>query len=389
MNQLTEDSASRAQEMQASAEQIRVSTERLFESVASTSSSVTEMSASSAAMTSMMSALGTGGDDVLSFVSEMDATIAELGQAARRTAELSGRVRGEAVAGGEAVDATTAGIEEASELSQKAAESLDALQVSVGDISRVVAVIEDVMTQTNLLALNAAIIAAQAGQHGKGFTVVAEEIRDLAERTRTSTGEIRQIIDTIQSGSRQSVDAMNESVARVRGTVDLARKATASLTLIVTSSVSSFEMTERISTALEQQSQASRHLHQIASQMADHLSESRRAIEEQAHGAQILAKEAESVRAIAAGVRAASEEQSQTGHGLARAIEQIDSDTRAMRDLLKRQLAETDGITAASASMRQIAQQNNALARELTETVRGLAQSGERFEQHVTSRTRE
>jgi len=176
---------------------------------------------------------------------------------------------------------------------------------------------------------------------------------------------------------------MQDGVDRVRGTVDLARNASDTLGRIVETSSSSFTMSERISASLEQQAAATRSLHRTASRMSDHIGENRRSIDEQARAARLLAQEAEAVHNIAAQVRSASDHQSDAARGIAEAMEQINLDATTIRDIVRKQLGQLEEVSGASSSMRDIAQKNNALAEELTETVRTLAQSGEKFEQVV------
>lgn len=383
---LTQDSSVRAAELQASSRHVHDNMDRLFESVAKTSSSTLQMSAASTQMSQMTAALFSAGEEVLSFVAEMEATAAELERSAQATADLSRRATEAATGGRISVDETVASIEQSETLTERASTMLTDLATHVSDIGRILAVITQVTDRTNLLALNAAIIAAQAGEHGRGFTVVADEMRQLADETRRSTNEISTIISGVQNGSRDAVAAMRESVDRVRGTVSLARQASGALSGIVTTSTSSFEMAQRMSDSLGQQTQASRRLHETSSRMAESIGQSRRSIEEQASGAMLLAQEAERVHDIAAQVKNASEEQSLGATGIGKTIEQIDNEARAMRDLLRQQLAETEQIAAAADAMREIARQNDTLSQEFTDTVRRLAQSGERFQDEMMRR---
>jgi methyl-accepting chemotaxis protein len=383
VSDLTQDASSRALQLQASAEEVARSMDYLFQSVEKTSSSTTEMNASMNEMSTRTDVLAGIGDEVLSFVAEMDSTVAELRSSAMSTADISRQVREDAEAGGAAVGRTVQGITLTWDLTTSTARVLDDLQASVGSITQILSVIEEITNRTNLLALNAAIIAAQAGEHGAGFTVVANEIRELAERTRGSTKEINEIIKAVQSGSRQAVSKMKEGVTRVEENVQLADEAAASLQKIVSSSSRSFEMATKIARALDDQSKASRHLHEVTSRMSDHISEINRATREQARGTQMLAQESERVREIAAQVRSATDEQSQAGRGITTALEKIAEDARAMRDLLERQLHETDRIADASRMMLDIAQENDAIAREFNRTVQNLVQSGKDFESEV------
>jgi methyl-accepting chemotaxis protein len=384
VTELTQDASSRALELQASSEEVARSMDYLFQSVEKTSSSTTEMNASMNEMSQRTEVLSGIGEEVLSFVSQMDSTIAELRASAQSTADISRQVREDAEAGGGAVAKTVDGINISRDVTNSTAETLDDLQRSVGQISQIVNVIEEITNRTNLLALNAAIIAAQAGEHGRGFTVVADEIRELAERTRGSTKEISTIVKAVQSGSRQAATKMQEGVHRVEANVRLADDASASLTKIVGSAAHSYEMATKISRALEDQAQASRHLHEVASRMSDHIAEINRASREQARGTQLLAMEAERVREIAAQVRNATDEQSLAGRGITSALEKIAEDTRAMRDSLDRQLQETDRIADASRTMLDIAQANDAIAREFNATVQSLVTSGREFESEVS-----
>jgi methyl-accepting chemotaxis protein len=380
---LTQDASSRSLELQASAEEVARSMDYLFQSVEKTSSSTTEMNASMNEMSKRTDVLAGIGEEVLSFVSQMDSTVGELLATSRSTADIAQTVREDARGGGEAVNRTVEGINATHELTMSTARTIDELQRSVGEINQILTVIEDVANRTNLLSLNAAIIAAQAGEHGAGFTVVADEIRELAERTRGSTKEISNIIKAVQSGSRQAVAKMHEGVARVTENVQLAQEAAQALSKIVESTTRSYEMATRISRALEEQSQASRQLHEATSRMSDHIAEINRATREQARGTTLMAQESERVRDIAAQVKNATEEQTKAGRGITTALEKIAEDARAMRDLLERQLEETDRIADASRVMLDIAQKNDSMAHEFNSTLQNLVRSGREFETEV------
>jgi methyl-accepting chemotaxis protein len=384
VSSLTQDASSRSFELQASAEQVARSMDHLFQSVEKTSSSTTEMNASASEMSTRAEVLAGIGDEVLSFVSEMDSTIADLRASSQKTADLSRQAREDAAAGGRAVERTVEGINESQRIAVSTAEALEDLNRSVAEVTQILSVIEEITNRTNLLALNAAIIAAQAGEQGSSFTVVADEIRQLADRTRKSTKEINAIIKAVQLGSKEAVEQMHAGVDRVKVNVSLAQEASASLEKIVASATSSFEMATKISRALDDQARATRHLHEVTSRMSDHIAEIAKATREQARGTELLAQEAELVRDIALQVKGATQEQSSAGLGITQALERIAEDAGAMRDLLQAQMQETDRIADASRVMLDIARKNDSVAREFSDAVQTLVKSGQDFESEVS-----
>ncbi|MEE1926548.1 methyl-accepting chemotaxis protein [Pseudomonas sp. 148P] len=135
---------------------------------------------------------------------------------------------------------------------------IEKLAASANEISRVMDVIGAIAGQTNLLALNAAIEAARAGEAGRGFAVVADEVRALAHRTQESTGEIEQIVAEIQTGTGRAVEAMQSSKGHATGTLDVARAAGEALEVIAEAIASINQRNLVIASASEQQAQVAR-----------------------------------------------------------------------------------------------------------------------------------
>ncbi|KPW28836.1 methyl-accepting chemotaxis protein [Pseudomonas coronafaciens] len=191
-------------------------------------------------------------------VNEMTAAVEEVARNAVSTSDVSKTLASDAVDGRGQVDDTVRGIGTmVSEITESTG-SVTTLASHVRDISKVLEVIRSIAEQTNLLALNAAIEAARAGEQGRGFAVVADEVRALAHRTQASTVEIEGMIGTVQSGADGAVAAMSKSLATATNTQQLAQRAGAALEKITGGVGTINERNMVIASASEEQAQVAR-----------------------------------------------------------------------------------------------------------------------------------
>ena len=191
-------------------------------------------------------------------VNEMTSAVEEVARNAVSTSEASKNATTSAGDGRDLVQETVSAIERMSADVQSTATLIGELANESRDIGKVLDVIRGLADQTNLLALNAAIEAARAGEAGRGFAVVADEVRALAHRTQQSTSEIERMIGSIQSGTEHAVDSMRNSTERAESTLNIARGAGMSLDTINSAIVEINERNLVIASAAEEQAQVAR-----------------------------------------------------------------------------------------------------------------------------------
>jgi methyl-accepting chemotaxis protein len=189
-------------------------------------------------------------------VEELSVSIDHVGENAREAQGTAQRSGEQSRAGGQIVHAAADEMRVVAEAVNTSAGTIGELEGYSSEISTVVGVIKDIADQTNLLALNAAIEAARAGEQGRGFAVVADEVRKLAERTTQSTLQIGATIEKVQSGARQAVAAMEAGVQRVGEGVHTAQQAGDSIVDIQASARRVMDVVQDIVQSLKEQSTA-------------------------------------------------------------------------------------------------------------------------------------
>ncbi|MDR2800709.1 MAG: methyl-accepting chemotaxis protein, partial [Desulfovibrio sp.] len=188
---------------------------------------------------------------------EMNSTVMEVAKNAGVVAEGSDRARAKATQGAEIVQNSVRSINAVQEDTEKLRKNMENLGRQAESISTIMTVISDIADQTNLLALNAAIEAARAGEAGRGFAVVADEVRKLAEKTMTATKEVGNAINGVQTGTRQSIAAVEQTTGNLNTATGLVKKSGEALAGIVEEVSATAAQISSIATTTEEQSATS------------------------------------------------------------------------------------------------------------------------------------
>ncbi|WP_425326922.1 methyl-accepting chemotaxis protein [Pseudomonas hunanensis] len=223
-------------------------------------------------------------------MNQMTATVHEVARNAEQASEAALMADQQAREGDRVVGEAVAQIERLAGEVINSSEAMNQLKAESDKIGSVLDVIKSVAQQTNLLALNAAIEAARAGEAGRGFAVVADEVRSLAQRTQQSTEEIEELIAGLQSGTQRVASVMDNSRQLTDSSVELTRRAGSSLETI-TRTVSSIQaMNQQIATAAEEQKAVAEEINRSVMNVRDISDQTSAASEETASSSVELAR---------------------------------------------------------------------------------------------------
>jgi len=274
-------------------------------------SAANEISSSSEQMSRGAQDQNTQVSQVSSAVEEMTATIIQSSKNAGEATDASRGASDTATSGGQVVNETIHGMQTIAQVVRESADSIGKLAKSADQIGNIIGVINDVADQTNLLALNAAIEAARAGEHGRGFAVVADEVRKLAERTGKATGEITDMIKGIQNETNEAVQSMESGIQEVDKGRELADQAGNSLNEIVTMTQRVMDMIQQIATASEEQSTAAEQISKNIENISSVTKETATGAEQSAAAAEELNRQAEGLQQMVARFKVKHEEREQ------------------------------------------------------------------------------
>jgi len=289
---------------------IATAAESVLASVDETSSAVGEISVAIEQVTRNLDCLSETVDKSVSAMEQINASLKNIEGSTSVSHQVASQVKAQADKSRAVVDETISSLAEIQHSVDLSYHGIKRLTENSSRIEGIVNVINDITKRTNLLALNASIIAAQAGEYGKSFGVVADEIRNLSLQTGQSTGEITGIIEEIMGESRAAAENISATKELVKKGVDLGQGTSESLEVILASSFRAMEMTEEIKTAAT----------------------------EQAKSVQMVTQSIEDVSTMTSQIFNASKEQSKATKNIARAIESIKGMTQEMVGATGRQV---------------------------------------------------
>jgi methyl-accepting chemotaxis protein len=360
-----EESSSSILEMTATNDEMAENIGELGSSVRETVASIEEMTFSIKEVAKNVDALSLTAEETSSSMNQMDVSIDQVQSNANETARLSEEVARDAEHGAESILKTIGEIYRIKESSQEAVAVISNLGSRIDAIGQILNVIDEVAEQTNLLALNAAIIAAQAGEHGKGFAVVADEIKDLAERAGASTKEIADLIKTIQSESRNAIQAVERGAQNVDRGVQVSNEAERALKKILESSQKSTNMVRAIARATVEQAKGSKQVTDAIGRIAETVQQIAAATAEQARGSELIMTSGEKMRTISQQVERSSQEQSRGGRQITQAIENISNMVHQLNTAHRQQARDSEQAIRVANSIEEAAHKQERALKKL------------------------
>jgi len=381
-----EESSSSVLELGAAGEELFTTAGVLSSRVNEVSASIEQMVGSVREVRTSTEALGSAAEETSASMGEMAQSLREVDASAEQTARLSREVVESAEVGqGKLVEART-GMEAIRAATEAAERVVRTLGERTREIGAVVDVIDGVADETNLLALNAAIIAAQAGEHGRAFSVVADAIKDLAERVLANTKEIGGLIRSVQDEGAAAIGAIERGSRSVAVGAELWGAAGSSWEAITRASRESGTRISAIVGAVREQSRASGHVMELMERVREGVEAIRRAAAEQDRGNEVISRSAGTMRDVAAQVRGTTEEQARGSgriresiEGVREAVDRINQALQEQSTACRSAAEFLEEIWQRTHSNEQSAGRLDAVARGLVDQAAGLRQHVERF----------
>lgn len=319
----------------------------------------------------------------LASVTEMGKLTTQVEKSARDATAQSSQANENAIQGEEALNATLNGIDRINDATQTTFEVISSLISSTNEIGTIIGVIKSIADQTNLPALNASIIASQAGEQGRGFGVVADEIKNLAERTRLSTTEIATLIAKIQTESDRAIKAMTSGIDNVDQGVRVGRQAGEAFQKIVESTVSSGNMVQDIAIAMRNQAQQTKNLTTTMERVAQSAKAITRSSGEQATGSQEIRDGTRRMNALTTEVHRSSTEQTAGSRQVIQAIKEINEFVGQVSKAQESQTASSEEVLQAIELIHEVCYDQEASMRELDQTINSLYNQSMELSSHL------
>ncbi len=361
------------EQMSTSIGSINGSIQELNGLVASTSAAVEQLSTAIVQIAGTSQELEAASEETLSAVGQIADTVHEVKAHAKESADLAARVTSESESlGRDAMLRTIEGMNHIAASVNATAEGIQALGKRTQQIAGVLQVMESVNEETNLLALNASILAAQAGEHGKGFEVVARKMKDLAEKTEEKTREIAALISAVGKEMNHTEGTMRQGLPAVEEGIRLARAGEEALNRIVSSSTSAAEKALSIQKNTEEQARATARVYKAATRvkkMTDQIASSTAEQSQQVSG---IARSAESMRLLSEQVSRATGEQAQSGSHISRVTHLVFEQSRQIAKSLEEHRNGAVTILRSLEAVKNIPEQNKALSDRISKTLWNL-----------------
>jgi methyl-accepting chemotaxis protein len=332
------DTSSAILQMSVSIEKIAENTRVFSETAHETASSIEEMLSTIKQIAESLQNLSASSEAIASSIDEVDTTTRDIERRARDSVGLAETVAVNASDKGmNASNAAIDGMENIKKSVLTLSETINMLGKRTVDIGKILNVIDSVADQTNLLALNAAILASKAGEYGKGFAIVADEIKSLAERTSVSTSEIAELINSVQGMTKSSIRMASDGIQTVEKGMLLVKDVNEALREIVDSSKASTEMTRAIQRATAEESVVIKQIIDAVEGMTEQTENISRAITEQSKGSRMIIEGAERVKELSSQVKTATGEQKDGSRQITDIIENVSSQASQIANATKRQ----------------------------------------------------
>jgi methyl-accepting chemotaxis protein len=372
LSRSTEEASSSILEMQSSIDEVARSAASLNESVDASTSSIHEISASIRQVAESADSVQSMAEESAAAMVQMDRAIQEVGEHVREASGLTEQVSHGAEAGQQAVAATIDGIEEIRAQTSRAKAVLERLAERIGEIGEIVNVIGAINDETNLLSLNAAIIAAQAGEQGKAFAVVANHVKTLAQRTAGSTKEIEGLIRAVQDESSNAVRAMGAGMEAVESGVSRSRKAGEELDRIRSSSREASARVAEIARAAGEQGRNSKHVAEAAQNTSSMVQQISTAMSEQSRASDAMLKNAEAALELCRQVHRSTEEQRESGRFITASIGSITEMIRSIQQNTESHSAASEAVSDAVSRILEVARKAGERVPEVLRAVEEL-----------------